>query len=66
MDCKSMDWFLYDNGPRHERVKKNALTFCLRKVFIKCRISISKSSVKTLQYSRRIIIEKKNPLYVIF
>ena len=19
--CKSMDWFLYDNGPRHERVK---------------------------------------------
>ena len=20
--CKSMDWFLYDNGPRHERVKQ--------------------------------------------
>ena len=19
--CKSMDWFLYDNGPRHGRVK---------------------------------------------
>ena len=22
---KSMDWFLYDNGPRHERVKRRAL-----------------------------------------
>ena len=21
MHCKSMDWFLYNNGPRHERVK---------------------------------------------
>ena len=21
--CKSMDWFLYDNGLRHERVKEN-------------------------------------------
>ena len=20
--CKSMDWFLYDKDPRHERVKK--------------------------------------------
>ena len=22
--CKSMAWFLYDNGPRHERVKKHS------------------------------------------
>ena len=21
--CKSMNWFLYDNGPRHERVKRD-------------------------------------------
>ena len=21
LPCKSMDWFLYDNGPRHGRVK---------------------------------------------
>ena len=21
--CKSVDWFLYDNGLRHERVKRN-------------------------------------------
>ena len=24
--CKSVDWFLYDNGLRHERVKKLGLT----------------------------------------
>ena len=23
LKSKSIDWFLYDNGPRHERVKKN-------------------------------------------
>ena len=23
--CKSMVWFLYDNGPRHERVKRGLL-----------------------------------------
>ena len=28
--CKSMDWFLYDNSPRHERVKHS---YC-----IKCRV----------------------------
>ena len=26
--CKSMDWFLYDNGPHHERVKNVAELFC--------------------------------------
>ena len=25
--CKSLDWFLYDNGPRHERVKWLRPTF---------------------------------------
>ena len=31
--CKSMDWFLYDNGLRHERVKSNfrVLTVFLKK-----------------------------------
>ena len=24
MDCKSVDWFLYDNGLRHERVNAKA------------------------------------------
>ena len=23
LQSKSMDWFLYNSGPRHERVKKN-------------------------------------------
>ena len=27
--CKSMDWFLYDNGPRHERVKEHLVAFSL-------------------------------------
>ena len=25
LQSKSMDWFLYDNSPRHERVKSNLL-----------------------------------------
>ena len=32
--CKSMDWFLYDNGFRHERVKMNP-NFIYRKDFHK-------------------------------
>ena len=26
--CKSMDWFLYDNGLRHERVKQPLIAYC--------------------------------------
>ena len=26
MKSKSMDWFLYDNGLRHERVNRNGLS----------------------------------------
>ena len=29
LQSKSMDWFLYDNGLRHERVKALLLTYCL-------------------------------------
>ena len=31
--CKSMDWFLYDNGLRHERVKLRVY-FYITRIFI--------------------------------
>ena len=46
---------------RQEVLKKNILSFCLHKALIKCRVSIRKSSIWTLQYSRRNIMEKKYP-----
>ena len=30
--CKSMDWFLYDNGPRHERVKFSFTYFVQKQI----------------------------------
>ena len=30
---KSMDWLLYDNGPRHERVKNSCRQFQSKKPF---------------------------------
>ena len=48
LDCKSMDWFLYDNGLRHERVKRQSHkmakhTQTIRrqvKFFLKCLLCI--------------------------
>ena len=31
--CKWMDWFIYDNDPRHERVKNLCVTFSLIHLF---------------------------------
>ena len=54
LQSKSMDWFLYDNGPRHERVKransfntfkddvkKHYLTWIIHNVYMWIRVSVS-------------------------
>ena len=33
--CKSMDWFLYDDGLRHERVKYNSTTKSVKLALVK-------------------------------
>ena len=45
--CKSMDWFLYDNGPRHERVKLQKLHkfWCVERL---CYLNLFQSSVERL------------------
>ena len=34
--CKSMDWFLYDNGLRHGRVKENTPFLKMEKLGYSC------------------------------
>ena len=35
LQSKSMDWFLYDNGLRHKRVKEKMCSYYLRSTFVK-------------------------------
>ena len=41
--CKSIDWFLYDTGLRHQRVKQeNKMNFVLEAYLEPCQISMMK------------------------
>ena len=62
----SMDWFLYDNGPRHERVKMQLVL-----IFVVVSLHFSNLIVKTLQYRQMKVIRlclyfKKGSLIFLF
>ena len=62
----SMDWFLYDNGPRHERVKMQLVL-----IFVVVSLHFSNLIVKTLQYPQMKVIRlclyfKKGSLIFLF
>ena len=55
MLCKSMDWFLYDIGPRHERVKRLTLesSVIFQLVLLFCHFptdAVNAGSVNKLKY----------------
>ena len=57
-----MDWFLYDNGPRHERVKNTEKTRNVQHViFI---FSAFKSNVT--KTSPVCLLDFKEPLFVVY
>ena len=43
-----MDWFLYDNGLRHERVKSNVSMIWTKSMFFNVPVSTITNSVATL------------------
>ena len=53
---KSMDWFLYDNGHRHERVKLLATYFCPNKILKVWKLNIITAKKK---------VKKKVPINLI-
>ena len=62
----SMDWDLYDNGPRHERVKMQLVL-----IFVVVSLHFSNLIVKTLQYPQMKVIRlclyfKKGSLIFLF
>ena len=46
-----MDWFLYDNGPCHERVKRNYKYKCLKKEVL---TAGSRNHIKLVSNSRQV------------
>ena len=56
MLCKATDWFLYDNGPRQEKVKPKAELGIVKSIFEipgNCRVAIVLISLYHFPYVRK-------------
>ena len=64
--CKSMDWFLYDNGLRHERVKASPSTYTMTQLIDGEARGDSWSNEKNLsEYNRPLCPCRKTSIYFI-